>query len=111
KDAYWAQYKLNSHFDYQGKLLKAILDIDKNFINESIKNDIIGLNYSSELRLKKTNLDVLWDYEEYESLIEEILLTILEKAEYFSFIENDVISLFQFKNITNLRTDRVKKLV
>lgn len=111
KHAYWAQYKLNYHFDYQGKLLKAILDIDKSFINESIKNDVIGLNYSSKLRLKKTNLEVLWDYEEYETLIEEILLTILEKAEYFSFIEDDVISLFQFKNTTQLRSERVKCLV
>lgn len=111
KEAYWAQYELDSHFDYEGKELKAILDIDKNFINESIKRDIIGFGYSSKINLKDTNLDVLWDYEEYESLIEEMLLTILEKAEYFSFVEDDVISIFQFNNITNLRIDRVKNLV
>lgn len=111
KEIYWAQYEIDSHFDYKGKELKTILDLDRNFINESIKKNIIGFGYSSKLRLKKINLEVLWDYEEYETLIEEIMLTILEKVEYFSLVEDDVISLFQFKNVTDLRTERVKSLI
>jgi len=111
KDAYWTQYEIDSHFDYKGEELKTILDFDNNFIKESIEKNIIGLSYSSKFRLEKINLEVLWDYDEHEILIEEILLTILEKAEYFSFVEDDVISIFQFNNITKLRTDRVKSLV
>lgn len=111
KNVYWAQYEVDSHFDHDGEELKAILDFDRGFINDSIKNGVIKLDYSSKFRLEKINLEVLWDYDEYEILIEEILLTILEKAEYFSFVEDDVISLFQFNNITKIRTGRVKSLV
>src|SRR5690606_11579963 len=36
KDAYWAQYEIDSHFDYEGRELKALLDLDRNFINDSL---------------------------------------------------------------------------
>src|SRR5690606_27407071 len=62
KDAYWAQYEIDSHFDYDGEELKAILDIDRGFINESLKSGIIGLNYSSKIRLEKINTDYIWEH-------------------------------------------------
>lgn len=111
KDSYWIQYKNHSHFDYNGNELKAILDFDKNFIKESILNNTIGLDYKSQVRLENINLDNIWDYDEYETLVEEILLTIVEKAESLYIIEDDIISLFQLKAMTNKRTQRIKELI
>lgn len=111
KDAYWAQYEIDSHFDYEGKELKALLDLDKNFINDSLKNGKIGLGYSSNLRLEKINTSTLWEYEEYEELIEDLLLTTLEKEQYSFIVEEDIYSLFRFRNANENRTEKVKSLI
>src|SRR5690606_32557483 len=111
KDAYWAQYEIDSHFDYDGEELKAILDIDRGFINESLKSGIIGLNYSSKIRLEKINTDYIWEHPEYEELIEDILLTILNKEKYTLFIEDDVFSLFRFRNANEKTSEKVKTLI
>ena len=111
KNAYWAQYEIDSHFDYDGKELKAILDIDRAFINESLKIDVIGLGYSSKIRLENINADYIWEYPEYEELIEDILITILDKEKYISFIEDDVYSLFRFNNTNEKRAEKVKALI
>lgn len=108
KNAYWAQYDIDSDFDYDGKELKAILDIDRTFISESLKNDVIGLDYSSKIRLKNVNADCLWDYPE---LIEDLLVTILDKEKHTLFIEDDINSLFRFKNIDEKRAEKVKALI
>ncbi|HTN21280.1 MAG TPA: hypothetical protein VL125_12435 [Pelobium sp.] len=110
KNAYWAQYEIDSHFDYDGEELKAILDINRTFINESLRNDVIGLD-SSKIRLENVNADCLWDYPEYEELIEDLLLTILDKEKYTLFIEDDINSLFRFKNTDERRAEKVKALI
>jgi hypothetical protein len=111
KDAYWAQHEIDSHFDYEGRELKALLDLDRNFINDSLKNGKIGLGYSSNLRLEKINTSMLWEYEEYEELIEDLLLTTLEKEQYTFIIEEDIYSLFSFRNVNEDRTGKAKSLI
>lgn len=111
KRAYWAQYEIDSHFDYDGKELKAILEIDRTFINESLINDVIGLDYSSKIRLKSINTDYIWEYPEYEELIEDLLATILNKKKYTFFIEDDIYSLFRFRNTDENRAERVKAFI
>lgn len=111
KDAYWAQYEINSHFDYEGKELTALLDLDKNFINDSLKNGKIGLGFSSNLRLENINTSTLWEYEEYEELIEDLLLTALDKEKYTSIIEEDIYSLFSFRNGNEERIAKAKSLI
>lgn len=111
KDAYWAQYEIDSYFDYEGRELKALLDLDKYFINDSLKNGKIGLGYSSNLRLGKINTSTLWEYEEYEELIEDLLLIALEKEQYTFIIEEDIYSLFSFRNVNEDRTEKAKSLI
>lgn len=111
KDAYWAQYEIDSHFDYEGRELKALLDLDKNFIKDSLKNGKIGLGYSSNLRLKKINTNTLWEYDEYEDLIEDLLLIALEKEQYTFIVEEDIYSLFSFRNVNEDRTGKAKSLI
>lgn len=111
KDAYWSQYEIDSYFDHDGKELKAILDWDMDFINESLKSGIIDLGYSSIIRLKNINISVLWDYDEYEILIEDILLTILNKAEDIYWADEDIYSIFKFKNTEDDKLNKVKALI
>lgn len=111
KDAFWSQYEIDPHFDHDGKELKALLDLDKNFINESFKNGIIGLSYSSNIRLEKINTDVIWAYADYEELIEDLLLTALEKSQYSFLVEEDIYSLFSFRNVNEDRTEKAKSLI
>ncbi|CAB1276290.1 nSTAND3 domain-containing NTPase [Candidatus Nitrosacidococcus tergens] len=104
KSVYWAQHELNHYFDHDGKELKAILDLDRTFINESLKNDLVGLKYSSKIKLKDINTSVLWNYPEYEELIEDLLLIIDEKESIFSIIERGgIFALFDSrKNFSDL---------
>lgn len=109
KEVYWVQHEIDPYFDYNGKQLKAILDLDKNFINDSLKNGKIGLGHSYILRLENIPIDILWEYHEYEELIENLLLTVLENRQYT--FEEDIYCLFIFKNFDEDRAERVKSLI
>lgn len=112
KDAYWAQFETTPHFDYNGKELKAILDLERTFINDSLENGKIEFGYSSHIRLENITTDILWEYPEYEELIEDLLLTIIEKAKYISMAERDVYSLFSFRNdVDENKTMKVMSLI
>lgn len=111
KDAFWSQYEIDPHFDHDGKELKAILDIDNNFLNDSLKNDKIGLGYSSQIRLENINTNTLWEYANYEELIENLLLTALEKEQYSFLIEEDIYSLFRYRTANEDATEKMKSLI
>ena len=61
--------------------------------------------------MKNINADYIWDYPEYEELIEDILITILNKEKYISIIEDDFYSLFSLKNTNEKRAEKVKALI
>lgn len=111
KDAYWAQHDTNTHFDYKGKELKAILDLDKYFIQESLQIGKIGFGFSSKLRLEKINTSILWEYEEYEELIEDLLLAALDKKQYTFDIKKDIYSLFSYRDGDTDRKEKVLSLI
>ena len=110
KNAFWIQYTTDPHFDYEGKELKAILKLDKYFINKSLKDEKIGMGYSSALRLEDVNTVVLWEDDEYEKLIEDLLLTGIEKNVYAA-IEDDIYSLFTFKEGSDIKIEKAKSLI
>src|SRR5690606_29847238 len=62
-------------------------------------------------RLEKINKSTLWEYDEYEELIEDLLLTALEKEQYTFIVEEDIYSLFSFKNVNEDRTEKAKSLI
>lgn len=111
KDSFWSQYEIDPHFDYRGKELKAILDIDHNFLNDSLKNGKIGLSYSSKIRLENINTNALWEYEEYEELIEELLLTAIEKEQFSFLIEEDIYSIFRHTSAEENATEKMENLI
>ncbi|KUF41715.1 hypothetical protein AS361_01490 [Myroides marinus] len=111
KDAYWIQYRSESYYDFNNTELKTMMDFDRDFIKQSIKNDIIGLDFTKQLELKNINLEILWDYDEYQIIIEEIILIILDKKDPFDTAKENIISLFQLENATNERVERIKDLI
>lgn len=111
KKAYWFQHKNVSFFDNKDEELKAILDLDRNFINESLMGDKIGLNYSYNIKLKDINTEILWRYDEYEELIENLLITIIDKK-HNSFVDMDnVYSLFNIKNNNENDINKIKQFI
>ncbi|WP_312751806.1 hypothetical protein [Epilithonimonas hominis] len=111
KDSFWSQYEIDPHFDYRGKELKAILDIDHNFLNDSLKNGKIGLSYSSKIRLENINTNALWEYEEYGEIIEDLLLTAIEKEQYSFLIEEDIYSIFRHTSAEENATEKMENLI
>lgn len=111
KSTYRAHYEIDSNFDHNGEELKAILDLDKNFISEGIQSGWIGLEYSSNLRLENINTSILWEYDDYEELIENLLLTIIEKKQYDFVTEGNIYALFRFRNANENKTEKAKLLI
>lgn len=111
KDAFWSQYEINPHFDHDGKELKAILDIDNKFLNDSLRNGKLGLGYSSKIRLEKIKTNPLWEYDCYEELIEDLVLLALASEQYSFLIEEDIYSIFRYKSTTEDATEKMKALI
>ncbi|WGQ13783.1 hypothetical protein [Sphingobacterium faecium] len=111
KEAYLTICQLDPQFDYIGSEMKALLQIDKNFINNSLKAGKIGIGYPSTIKLEDINTDPIWETDSYGDLIEDIILTILD-LENFSFIgEDDISSIFRFNDPVPDRTEKVKSLI
>lgn len=111
KDVFWSQYEIDPHFDYNGKELKAILDIDHNFVSDSLKNGEIGLSYSSKIRLENINTNALWEYEEYAELIEDLLLTAIGKEQFSFLVEEDIYSIFRYTSADEDATEKMENLI
>lgn len=111
KEAYLSLSEIDQRFDYNGKQLKAVLSLDKNFLNDNLKNGRIGVGYSSTIRLENIKTNVLWEFEDYEFLIEDLLLTALDKDEFTFIIEEDIYSLFSPADLNKEGTERVKNLL
>lgn len=111
KDTFWFQYEIDPNFDYNGKELKAILDIDNNFLNDSLKNGKIGLGHSSNIRLENINTNALWEYANYEEIIENLFLIVFEQEQYSFLIEEDIYSLFRYSTPNLDLTEKMKSLI
>ncbi|MGJ1213393.1 MULTISPECIES: hypothetical protein [Sphingobacterium] len=111
KSAYWVQYVIDPHFDDDEKELKAILDLDRYFIHHSYTNDIIGLGYSAKIELSDINTSLLWEYPEYEELIESLLLEVLHKEHLSSTYEDAIFNLFALKRVEDGKIEKVKSLI
>ena len=99
------------HFDYDGKELEIILDIDENFLIDCIEQNLIGFNYSSALRFDRFVLDSLWKLNNYETIIEKILLIMPSKTKYLQYLDDDAAALFTFKNIDDETSLKVQSFI
>lgn len=111
KDAYLTLIEIDPRFDYDGKQLKAVLTLDNSFLNENLKNGRIGVGYSSTIRLENIKSNILWEFEDYEILIEDLLLTALDKDEFTFIIEEDIYSIFSPADLNSEGTKKVKSFL
>lgn len=111
KSAYWVQYVIDPHFDYDEKELKTILDLDRYFIHHSYTNGIVGLGYSTKIKLSDINTSLLWDYPEYEELIESLLVEILHKEQLSLTYEKVIFNLFVIKRAEDGEIEKVKSFI
>ncbi|WP_412469274.1 hypothetical protein [Pedobacter sp. KLB.chiD] len=111
ENCFWFQWDQRQNFDHNGDEFKILVDKDHHFIAKSLKNNIIGTGYPSKRRLKKLNPGVLWEYPEYEQLIEEVLMAVFEKAQFISMVEDDLFSLFTFRKNGDIHIEKAKAVL
>lgn len=111
KSAYWAQHEIDPNFDYVDKELKAMLDLDRNFIHESFTSGAIGVGYSAKIDLSNVNTSLLWEYPEYEDLVENLLFDVVEKERFSSTYEQAIFNLFSLKNADETSMKKAKSLI
>lgn len=111
KSAYWAQHEIDPGFDYEDKELRAMLDLDRSFIHESFTNGAIGVGYSAKIDLSNINTSLLWEYPEYEELVENLLFDVVEKEPFSSTYEQAIFNLFRLKNADESNTKKAKSLI
>lgn len=61
--------------------------------------------------MENINTNTLWEYANYEELIENLLLTALEKEQYSFLIEEDIYSLFRYRTASEDATEKMKSLI
>lgn len=96
KEAYIYLKSQKDHFDYEGKELKAVLDLDNNFFTEYLNSDSVTFDYLS-FKLEDFQLDYIWSLEEYETIIKKSIGIIIGKVPHFSNMDHPVAHLFTFK--------------
>jgi len=111
KSAYWAQHEIDPGFDYEDKELRVMLDLDRSFIHESFINGAIGVGYSAKIDLSNINISLLWEYPEYEELVENLLLDVVRKERFSSTYEQAIFNLFRLKNADESSTKKAKSLI
>lgn len=111
KSAYWAQHEIDPNFDYEDKELRTMLDLDRKFIHEGFTNGAIGVGYSARIDLSNINTSLLWEYPEYEELVENLLLDVVDKELFSSTYEKAIFNLFSLKNADESSTKKAKSLI
>ncbi|MCA5005645.1 nSTAND3 domain-containing NTPase [Sphingobacterium bovistauri] len=111
KSAYWAQHEIDPGFDYEDKELRAMLDLDRHFIHETFSNGAIGLGYTAKINLSNINISLLWEYPEYEELVENLLFDVVEKERFSSTYEQAIFNLFRLKSADENSMKKVKSLI
>lgn len=95
--AYIQQEKLDNHFDSNRAGLKALIQIIPQFLIE-----YITLFYADKENLYNRNthnqLPFVWDFENYETLVEDAANLIIENTIYFGILEDPLIIFFKHLN-------------
>ena len=112
--AYWREFTLNPHFDFEGEQLMEVLNINNDFIIESIASKKIGFGYSSKIRFENIKSHVLWQLENYENVIGRIVFTVLDLSSGYYFYNEQLSSLFlnneKFNNADKMKNFILKLL-
>ncbi|HMR17707.1 MAG TPA: hypothetical protein PKA53_00285 [Sphingobacterium sp.] len=98
KEIYLYQKQAIKHYDYDGKELRAILEVDRTFLIVSLKRGTIGFTYTAPIQLRDISFDAIWEMENYQELIEDVIAEIATKRDE-SYIEaSDIKNIFVSDN-------------
>lgn len=102
KNLYLFKEENDTHFDFDKKYLKKIVEIDNEFLFVVLEKVFTGNDYRSS-RHENYRFSFIWDFENYKYLIEKSIETLKDK---FSLGDNVINFLFP----TNI-TDKVKAFI
>lgn len=99
KQAYEVMKKIDTHFDYDGSEIQAILELDNYFIVEHIQNKVDDSDYLY-FRLEDAKLDYIWSLPDYYNIINQCISIILSKHPVYSNMNHPTAVFFTFRNQT-----------
>ncbi|TGD57515.1 nSTAND3 domain-containing NTPase [Flavobacterium humi] len=87
--------KSDNHFDYDGKELEAVMNLDSNFFIEYLEQKVVDMDYLS-FRFEHFKLDCIWSLPNYKEIVDKALDIIIKKAPIYSNMEHPSAVLFTF---------------
>lgn len=106
KELYLYKEQNDNHFDFDKKYLKKIVEIDNEFLFEVLEKTFSGNDYKSS-RHENHRFDFIWEFENYEYLIEKSIEILKDK---YSFRDNIINFLFP-KNINTKVKDFISNVI
>jgi hypothetical protein len=96
KSIYMHQSRSNigGHYDYTGTELKSVCSLDKQFVFEYLMS-IAAESRPLRFSLDKINLRFIWEFEDYEMLIDEVLEIVIKASPPWSNFEHTANALFK----------------
>jgi hypothetical protein len=107
KKAYIQQDKIQNHFDYEGKGFVNILNKDVNFLLEYVKSLYAEVKFG--LSGYHKNLGVVWQVENIESTMPEVIDFVISREPYFG-ISDHFCNAF-FKGIRDSEREKAKEFI
>lgn len=96
KRVYITLKKNDIYFDYDGKEIEAVINLDNNFLIEYLEQKVVNVQYLSS-KFENFKLDSIWLLPNYTEIIDRSLEIILSKAPVFSNWEHPSTVLFTFE--------------
>ncbi|WP_139217858.1 hypothetical protein [Pontibacter chinhatensis] len=97
KQAYILLKTNDIHFDYDGKELEAVLDLDPNFFIVYLEQKAADTNFLL-FKLEDFKLSHIWSLPNYEDIVNNAINIIIAKTPIFSNWEHPSVALFTFEN-------------
>jgi energy-coupling factor transporter ATP-binding protein EcfA2 len=110
KQVFYLHKKRDAHYDYDGREMAAISDLDHYFLIEylsEITNDVTYINF----KFDSLNLTFIWDLPEYEDILDKALEIIISKAPIFSNFEHQANVLFNGLKLNEEQLEKVYRYI
>ena len=110
KSLYSLMKKTDSHYDFNGSEMATICQIDPQFIIEYLIEVTKDTKFL-EFRFADLDLSFVWELSECESIMDQAMQIIIDKAPIFSDIEHQANVLFKYKTFTDERRAKALKYI
>jgi energy-coupling factor transporter ATP-binding protein EcfA2 len=94
KRVFYLHKNRDSHYDYDGKEMEAISSLDHNFLIDYLIETTKDVSFI-EFKFDSLNLTFIWNFPEYEAILDNALEIIIAKAPIYSNFEHQANVLFK----------------